>query len=107
MRVGGLAWMHEGKLGRDRLAHDDRALFLEPLNDVGIPKRHASGIPRTAVSRGNARSVYDVFEAHRQPVQTPQWAACAAMCIHRAGLRADEFGIEPCPCANIGLARFN
>ena len=107
MRVRGLAGLHEGKLGRDRLTHQDRPFLAQPLYHKGVAQGHAPRILRAAVFRGNALGVDHVLQRDRQPVKPPQGTPCPAMRIQRAGLCAREFGIEPRPCTDLRLARLD
>ena len=107
MRVGGFARVHKGKFGRDRLAHDDRALFLETLNDKGVAQWYPPRIARASVFCRNAQGIDHVFQSHRKPVQTAQRQPCTALCVQRFSLRAHEICIEPSPRADLGLAGFD
>ena len=99
--------MHEGKLGRDRLAHDNSAFLLEPLHDESIPQRNPVRITRAAVLCRDFRRIDHVLQCDRQPVQTPKRASASTVCIEIACLRTGKLGIEPCPRADFSLAGLN
>jgi hypothetical protein len=98
-----LSGMHEGKLRRHGLTHDNRALFLKPSHDPGIAKGDASGVEGATVFRRDPGGVDDVLDPNGQTVQSAQRPASAPVGIQSPGLCASEFGIEPRPGPDLRL----
>ena len=104
MGVRRLSRVHEGKFGRDRLAHDDCAFPLEPFDDESVPQGHAALVTGGAVLCRDALGVDHILQADGQPVQPAKWSAGPAIGVERAGLGPGEVRIEPGPGANLFLS---